>query len=122
MDPEVPQMKIEDQSFKFDFHVIPSRCFSIKVIVRTGRSSLTRPIFVTFQIVVSCIRLPGFVLLFAHASYSACIYHVSHNLSPASRTLAFTLYSGLTSIASVPRISGNLNLIIIVVFTNCCHL
>ena len=27
MDPEVPQMKIEDQSFKFDFHVISSKCF-----------------------------------------------------------------------------------------------
>ena len=27
VDPEVPQMKIEDQSFKFDFHVIPSKCF-----------------------------------------------------------------------------------------------
>ena len=27
MDPEVPQMKIEDQSFKFDFYVIPGKCF-----------------------------------------------------------------------------------------------
>ena len=97
--------------------------FSIKVIVRTGRSGLTGPIFVTFQIVVSCTQLPGFVLLFAHVSFSACIYHVSRNLSPASWTLAFTLvYSGLTGIASAPRISGDLNLIIIVVFTNCCHL
>ena len=113
-------MKIEDRSFKFDFHAIPSRCFSIKIIVRTRRSGLTGPIFVTFQIVVSCTRLPGFVLLFAHASFSACIYHVSRNLSLASRTLAFTLvYSSLTGIASAPRISGDLNLIIIVVFTNC---
>ena len=115
----MPQMKIEDRSFKFDFHVIPSKCFSIKVIVRTGRSGLTGPIFITFQIVVSCTRLPG---LFAHVSFSACIYHVSHNLSPASRTLAFTLVcSGLTGVASVPWISGDLNLVIIVVFTNCCH-
>ena len=58
-------------------------------------------------------------LLFAHVSFSACIYHVS----PASRTLAFTLiYSSLTGIASAPRISRDLNLIIIVVFANCCHL
>ena len=50
--------------------------------------------------------------LFAHVSFSACIYHVS----PASRTLPFTLiYSGLTGIASAPRISGDLNLIIILV-------
>ena len=28
MDPEVPQMKIEDQEVsKFDFHVIPNKCF-----------------------------------------------------------------------------------------------
>ena len=58
-------------------------------------------------------------LLFAHVSFSACIYHVSL----ASRTLAFTLIcSGLTGVASAPRISGDLNLIIIVVFANCCHL
>ena len=67
--PEVSQMKIEDQedqSFKFDFHVIPSKCFSIKVIVRTRRSGLTGPIFITFQIVISCTRLSGFVLLIVH--------------------------------------------------------
>ena len=69
-DLEVPQMKIEDRSFKFDFHV---NVFNIKVIVRTGRSGLTGPIFVTFQIIVSCTRLPGFVLLFAHVSFSLCI-------------------------------------------------
>ena len=58
-------------------------------------------------------------LLFTHVSFSACIYHVS----PASRTLAFILvYSSLTSFASAPRISGDLNLIIIEVFANCCHL
>ena len=62
MDPEVPQMKIEDRSFKFDV-------FSIKVIVRTGRSGLTGPIFITFQIVVSCTWLPGFILLFAHVIF-----------------------------------------------------
>ena len=60
----------EDQSLKFDFHV---NVFNIKVIVRTGRSGLTGPIFVTFQIIVSCTRLPGFVLLFAHVSFSLCI-------------------------------------------------
>ena len=120
-------MKIEDQSFKFDFHVIPSK-FSIKVIVRTGRSGLTGPIFVTFQIIVPCTRLPGFVLLFTPVSFhvsffSTCIYHDSRNLSLAFRTLAFTLiYSGLTGIANASRNSGDLNLIIIVVFANCCHL
>ena len=35
----------EDLSLKFDFHV---NVFNIKVIVRTGRSGLTGPIFVTF--------------------------------------------------------------------------
>ena len=61
-------------------------------------------------------------LSFTHVSFSACIYHVSRNLSPASQTLAFTLvYSGLTGVASAPRISGGLNLIIILVFANCCH-
>ena len=35
----------ENQSLKFDFHV---NVFNIKVIVRTGRSGLTGPIFVTF--------------------------------------------------------------------------
>ena len=35
----------EHQSLKFDFHV---NVFNIKVIVRTGRSGLTGPIFVTF--------------------------------------------------------------------------
>ena len=55
-------------------------------------------------------------LSFAHVSFSACIYHVSRNLSPASRTLAFTLvYSGLTGVASAPQVSGDLNLIIILV-------
>ena len=93
--------------------------FSIKVIVRTGRSGLTGPIFVTFQIIVSCTWLPGFVLLFTHVSFSACIYHDS----PASQTLAFTLvYSGLTGLACAPQISEDLNLIIIVVFANCCHM
>ena len=110
MDPEVPQMKIEDQSFKFDFMRFLVNVFSIKVIVRTGRSGLTGPIFVTFQIVISCTRLPGIILLFTHVSFSACIYHVSRNLGPASLTLAFTLvYSGLTGIASAPRVSGDLN-------------
>ena len=70
VDPEVPQMKIEDRSFKFDFHVILVNVFSIKVIVRTGRSGLTGPKFVTFQIVVSCTRTPGFILLFACVSFS----------------------------------------------------
>ena len=27
VDPEMPQVKIEDRSFKFDFHVIHSKCF-----------------------------------------------------------------------------------------------
>ena len=58
-------------------------------------------------------------LFFTHVSFSASIYHVS----PASRTRAFILaYSGLTGVASALRISGDLNLIIIVVFANCCHL
>ena len=43
-------------------------------------------------------------------------------MSPASRTLAFILVSsGLTGVVSVLQISGNLNLIIILVFANCCH-
>ena len=91
----VPQMKIEDRSLKFDFHVIPSKCFSIKVIVRTSRSGLTGPIFVTLQIVVSCTRPPRFVLLFAHVSFPACIYNVSRNLCPASRTLCMQLLSSI---------------------------
>ena len=37
--------------------------FSIKVIFHTGRSGLTGPTLITFQIVISCNRLPGFVLL-----------------------------------------------------------
>ena len=106
-------MKIEDQSFKFDFHVIPSKCFRISLCsyqkVRLNRAhihNIPNKFHVPGQPDLSCYLL--------NCKSPACIYHVSCNLSPASRALAFTLvYSGLTSVASALRISGALNLIII---------
>ena len=72
---------------------------------------------------LSCYLLMQVFRFVSIVSFWACIYHVSRNLSPASQTLAFTLvYSGLAGVASGPWISGDLNLIIIVVFANCCHL
>ena len=87
-------------------------------MVRLNRAHIRNIPNSSFMYLATRICLVIFSLSFAHVSFSACIYHVS----PASRTLAFTLvYSGLTGVANAPRISGDLNLIIIVVFANCCH-
>ena len=100
--------------------------FSIKDISPTGRSGLTGPICVTFRIVILCNQIPEFVLLIVNhlptQVLSDCICIVVILVRPPRPSHLLFAFSSLTGVTSVPWISGDLNLIIIPVFSSCCHL